>query len=201
MLALLKSGMKKRRTDISISSALSSDTVVELYKESFVAIGYIRKGHGFSGHAKVVLYDGYENVLDDQSFVFVEIEGYHVPFLIEERQSTKELLLKFEFIDSVEELKKFQGSQLYLLQKDVVTRQDDSNVQTDKTLVGLTIIDAQLGALGKIERVDSYPQQEMAIVVKDEKEILIPLHEELIEEINESEGWIKMNLPSGLLDI
>lgn len=175
--------------------------VIALYKEPFVEIGYIRKGHGFQGHAKVVLYSGFEEVLTSQSFLFFEIEGYHVPFYIEERQFLKDLIIKFQFIDSVEELKDFQGTRLFLLKRDLGLEDLATEQIPSRGLAGYLIIDIQIGDLGKIIRVDSYPQQEMAIVLIDGKEVLIPLHPELIETINEKEEWIKMRLPEGILDI
>lgn len=169
--------------------------------EEFVEIGYIKKGHGFKGHARVVVFEQWEKDLDQQEFIFIEIDGYKVPFAIEERHTFKDLVLKLEQINSVEELKKYQKRPFYLLKKDIKYGQEFIlKGAKDSKLIGLNIQDKTLGIIGEIARLDEYPQQEMAVIIgANNKEILIPLHESLIIEINHERGVIEMDLPEGLV--
>jgi len=64
--------------------------------------------------------------------------------------------------------------------------------------VGLHIEDITHGDLGPIVRIDAYPQQEMAIIIKDGTEILIPLHEQLMKSIDLDKKVVLMDLPEGL---
>mgnify|MGYP003841375859 CR=1 FL=1 len=50
--------------------------------------------------------------------------------------------------------------------------------------MNFTLVDAEIGELGKIEDVIEFPQQEMAVISHNEKEVFIPLHESLIEKLN-----------------
>ena len=54
---------------------------------------------------------------------------------------------------------------------------------------------------GEIKEVIAFPQQEMAVIFQEEKEIFIPLHKDLLEKIEEKKQCIHMNLPEGLLDL
>ena len=51
----------------------------------------------------------------------------------------------------------------------------------------------------KITKVEQYPQQLMAIVIHEGKEILIPLAEAYIEKIDIEKEQIIMTLPEGML--
>jgi len=169
--------------------------------EKYIEIGYIRKGHGYKGHARFIIFDDWLQDFMDQSFVFLQIDGYKVPFYIEERHNNKDLIVKLEHIDSVEALKKYHRYPLYLLEKDIKHASQQLENQTHlSSLIAKHIHDLTLGDLGPIIRIDEYPQQEMAVIKsKDNKEVLIPLHPQLIVEIDEEGGIIKMDLPEGLV--
>lgn len=172
-----------------------------LDQEEFIEIGYIRRGHGYKGHARVVVVDELKEDFMQQEFLFLEIDGYKVPFYVQERQDTKDIIIKLEHIDSVEDMQAYHKSPLYILKKDIKHAQDVIDAQ-EKTsaIVGMHIHDKSLGDVGAIIRVDEYPQQEMAIIMSAEgNEILIPLHPSLVTEIDEAARVIHMDLPAGLV--
>ena len=68
-------------------------------------------------------------------------------------------------------------------------------------LAGFTIVDLELGELGRIIEVIEFPQQEMAVISHNKNEIFIPINENLIEKIDKEKQYIYMNLPEGILDI
>ena len=67
--------------------------------------------------------------------------------------------------------------------------------------IGYTFIDEELGLIGKIEQILSLPGHFTALIMHDEKEVLIPLHESLIVRINKEKKELVFNLPSGLLNL
>jgi len=146
--------------------------------EEFVEIGYIRKGHGYKGHARIVIFEEWLKDLQEQDFIFVEIDGYKVPFYIEERSDQKGPIIKLEHIDSSEELTMYVKRQLFLLKKDIRHAAEIIESKGQKAeLVGYQIHDKMLGNIGVILRIDEYPQQEMGVIEgPNNQEILIPLH-------------------------
>ena len=50
-------------------------------------------------------------------------------------------------------------------------------------------------------RIEEYPQQMMLVINHLEKELLIPLTDEWITEINKEESYIDMQLPDNFLDV
>ena len=63
------------------------------------------------------------------------------------------------------------------------------------------IIDKETDAVYEILRVEEYPQQLMAVVQPGDKEILIPLSDQLITSIDKPNRVLMMNIPEGLLDL
>jgi 16S rRNA processing protein RimM len=66
---------------------------------------------------------------------------------------------------------------------------------------GFMIVDESLGELGVVKAIEEFPQQEMAIIMYHENEVLIPLNEFIIVNIDENKKVIQVNLPEGLLEI
>ncbi len=170
-----------------------------LYKSNFVEVGIIRRSHGYKGHAKVSIVDSFIDDFKKQNYVFIEIDGYKVPFRIEELSDDRDTIIKLSGCDSSEEMNRFQLQVLHLLSEDIAV-DDNEPLSKPNKLINMTIIDKTAGDIGAIIRVDDYPQQKMAIILDaNEKEVLIPLHESLIERISIEEDTIYMNLPEGLI--
>ncbi len=175
------------------------DKFKRLYKEDFTRIGIIRKSHGYKGHAKISVDDLYLGDLKNQTFVFIKIDGYKVPFRIESLEVARDTIIKFKNCDSSEAMDNYQLLELYLLTEDIQHIESTGDLKKDSYL-SMNIIDKEHGDLGKIVRVDEYPQQLMAILInKNHDEIMIPLHEALITHFAPEENNIYMDLPEGLI--
>ena len=170
-----------------------------LYLEEFINIGVIRRSHGYKGHAKVSIDDVYLDDLKRQKFIFLEIDGYKVPFKIEEFKDERDQILKFKGCSSSEDISKYQLHSLFLLKEDITVDEKTSDYMSSQ-LVGYELHDINMGNIGRVVRIDEYPQQLMAIVQDSNKvESMIPLHEKLIIETSEELKIITMDLPDGLV--
>lgn len=173
--------------------------------EKYVSIGFTKKCHGFKGDLKVQVDEIYLEDFLKSSVVFLLIKGKHVPYFIEKSRFGNELLLKLEEVDSKEAAHPLTSKELFLQAKQILAKEEreveiESNLEFEK-YIGYTILDTELGAIEKIKEIIEYPQQEMATLIYHEKEILIPLHQQLIEKIDDSQQYIYMNLPKGILDL
>ncbi len=63
------------------------------------------------------------------------------------------------------------------------------------------IIDKNFGEVGKIERIEEMPGNDMFVVKRGEKEVLLPVVEDLIIEIDDELKTITYNAPEGLIEI
>lgn len=173
---------------------------IKLYQEDFVHIGILKRAHGYKGHAKISIDDLYIDDLSEQDFLFIEVDAYHVPFKIVEIKEKRDIIVKFEGIDTPEELNRYHNRDLFLLKKDLkhaLGQIEEHDMMI--SLGGFELIDENLGLVGTIDRIEEYPQQLMAILNIGDREILIPIHPDLIIDLNLDDKKVIMKLPEGLI--
>jgi len=171
--------------------------------DQFVSIGFTKKPHGTRGELKIQIEDEYLEDFLRSDVVFLEITGKTIPFFMENMRSEKPLIVKFEDTDTREDAQFLAGKTVFLRQQDLSapapTDEDDEVALED--LVGFHIVDLTYGDIGEIEEIAELPEQLMAILTYQNREVLIPLVDDLIEEIHLSKKTVTMDLPEGLLEL
>jgi 16S rRNA processing protein RimM len=165
--------------------------------EKLVQIGQIKKPFGVKGDLRIRLEEAFEESFAQATVLFVKEKGNPVPYFIESVTDNKGWLLKLEDIDSPEQAKALSNQEIFLRAADV----QHTEIKLDATLEGFLLEDIEIGKIGTILEIVEYPQQLMAIVDYDNKEVLIPLTEELLVEIRPEEQVLIMELPEGLLNL
>jgi len=173
---------------------------------NFVEVGFVRKTHGVDGAVKVVVEDEYwEDVVQAEVFL-LEQKGQPIPYFVESKRSAGDLLIvQFEDVDSPEAAQQLVKAKLFLRESDILPEEERQleveEVYTFNYLKGFLLSDKEQGEIGKILEVIELPQQEFALIEYAGQERMIPLHEQLILEINEGEKTVLLDLPEGLLDL
>lgn len=163
-------------------------------------IGYITKTKGLKGEVQV--YFEYDEPADlSLDSVFAEINGKLVPYFIStyKLQNNQTGNFYFDDIDTIEKAQTLIRKKLYLPNSLKPVRIDDEFLITD--LKGFMVHDQTVGELGDIIEIHEYPQQFVAVVSYKFKEIMFPLNDDLIVEIDEGNGILKVDLPEGLIDL
>lgn len=163
-------------------------------------IGYITKTKGLKGEVQVYFeYDEPADLLLDS--VFAEINGKLVPFFISayKLQNNQTGNFYFDDIDTIEKAETLIRKKLYLPNTLKPVRDESEFLITD--LKGFIVYDNTVGELGEIIEIHEYPQQFVAVVPYQFKEIMFPLNDDLIIEIDEANGILKVDLPEGLIDL
>ena len=163
-------------------------------------IGYITKTKGLKGEVQVYFeYDEPADLLLES--VFAEINGKLIPFFIStyKLQNNQTGNFYFDDIDTIEKAQTLIRKKLYLSNSLKPVREDDEFLITD--LKGFIVHDQTVGELGEIIEIHEYPQQFVAVVSYQFKEIMFPLNDDLIVEIDEENGILKVDLPEGLIDL
>lgn len=169
-------------------------------KEESFYIGYITKTKGLKGELQ--LYFEFEDYQDlDLDVVFLELNGKMVPFFVASHKlyDNNTGLFYFDDVDHVDKAQPLVKKKAYLPLNKKPEREDDEFYYTD--LKGFIAVDETLGELGEIIEVNEYPQQFVATVNYQNKEILFPLNEDFIVEIDDEENILTLDLPEGLLDV
>ena len=63
------------------------------------------------------------------------------------------------------------------------------------------MVDALKGEIGEISDVLEYPTQAVIQVMKDGKEILIPIHDDIIQKVDKKAKILTVKAPEGLIDM
>lgn len=169
------------------------------HEEAFY-IGYFTKTKGLKGELQLYFeYD--EPGLLDLDVIFAEMNGKMVPFFVSafKMQPNNTGNIYLDDIDHIDKAQPLLKKKVYLPISKMPNRDDDDFHYTD--LVGFIVTDETHGELGEILEVNEYPQQFVATVSYQEKEIMFPLNDDMIVEIDEDASTLLVNLPDGLLDI
>lgn len=168
--------------------------------EEGFCIGYITKTKGLKG--EVQLYFEYDQPeLLDLDVVFADFNGKMVPYFVSSYKLQHNNTGNF-FFDDIDHIDKAQAlikKKIYLPLTKMPEEEDGEFHYED--LEGFLVLDENHGELGEIIEVHEYPQQFVATVAYRNKEIMFPLNEDMIVDIDEEEGILRVDLPDGLLDI
>lgn len=165
----------------------------------FTEIGKLLKPHGVKGELKCFIEDEYVEDVLKSGLVYVAQGQSSLPYFIESIRSQNPFLIKLETIDNKEEAVLVAHQKLTVPTK-VLSRLivEESDLEYH-FLEGWSMIDKELGDIGKVDRIEEYPQQEMAFVQQGEEEHLVPLHKDLILDIDKKSKRIMVALPAGLI--
>ncbi len=161
-------------------------------------LGEVIKTHGLNGEVSISLDVDFPEHYRKLESVFLRSEGKLVPFFVSNIQINGEkALVKFEDVDSIEQAKALVKSELFLpltqlpkLAKGKFYFHDliGCQVLEDEKLIG-TVKDVYEGA------------NELMAVSRNENEVLIPLIDEVLVDVDIEAKIIVVSLPDGLLDL
>lgn len=165
-----------------------------------VSVGKIVATHGLRGEMILEHGLGHKTSVQALKVIFIEEKGgSRIPYFVTEvkGRTVNEASLLLEGIATREQAQK-------LLQKKVWFKQEDFekmvSPQSTIALIGYTIIENKQ-KLGEISEIIEQPHQVLCTIIINEKEVLIPLHEETLQKIDRRKKEVHVQLPEGLLDI
>jgi len=163
-------------------------------------LGQISKVYGYEGFVVVRFEKRFIGDYFEQESVFLEIEGKPVPFFIEEQEYAggDAIRLKFEGYETDAKVGEFVGCKVYLTGND-----EPGNEETDISMLKDYSVSTKKGVvLGSVkEIIDNTSQYLLVVLSPAGKEILVPLHEELIVEIDEEKKLLVVDIPEDIISI
>ena len=164
-------------------------------------IGYISKVHGLRGEVTVVLDVDDPSQYEDLEHVFLEQKSRLAPYFLEHfvLQPGNKALAKFEDYDSVNDASTLVGAVIYLPLNALPELKDDQYYFHD--LIGYTVEDKNHGELGEIKIIYDLQTQDLIGLDYKGKEILIPIQDGIIIQVDKTAKKVFCQLPEGLLDI
>jgi len=163
-------------------------------------IGYITRTRGLKGELQIYFeFEDYQDI--DWDFILVDIDKKLVPFFIDsiKLHNNKTGFIFLQDIDHVDKVTPLLRKKVYLPLDKIPKRDEDDFRWTD--LIGYWVVDDKQGELGEIIEIQEMPQQHIATVDMEGKDLMFPLSEDLILGIDTEEEVIEVNLPEGLVDL
>jgi 16S rRNA processing protein RimM len=170
-------------------------------KKDCFLFGTVFKLHGYKGDVNIYNDDDIPFDFSALDYFLIDQNNELVPYFIERARPTKPnvVLVKFEDVNSEAAAKKIHKLKVYL-PKELLPETDENEI-TEKKLIGYTVIDINLGKLGKITYINSQTAQQLIYVSKDGKEFCFPMHEQFVKGIDPQEGIMEVEIPKEFLDL
>lgn len=169
-------------------------------QDEIIETGNFNKPHGVKGEISATFFCAPEDVAGF-SCLISNIDGIYVPFFIESSRikNAQTLLLKIEGINNEVEAKILSNHEIYVLKKEY-SAETNGDISAGY-FIGFTVVDKNSGPAGIIKDIDDSTENALFIVQKQEQEILIPIADDFIYEIDYDNKIIKMNLPQGMTEL
>ena len=169
-------------------------------KDECFILGYIQKPHGLDGTLHFNIDSDEPEAYTEIDACFLEVNGQLVPYFVEYLHfATQRILLKLEGIDSQAQARELQGSKLYL-PLEMLPKLPEGEFYYYQ-IVDYTVVDAQQGALGQVSRIYDEGPQDLIGMRYQEREILIPIVDDIVQGADHEKQVLHVNLPEGLVDI
>lgn len=171
-----------------------------MQKEDCYYVGKITKPHGFKGNLIVHLETDEPELYENMESVFIETNGMLVPFFFEFAQvhGNNKLLVKFEDV-SAEEAERLVNKELYL-PLDTLPELEGNDFYYHE-IIGFTLYDQTNTEIGVIQSINDSTAQALFELEFEGKQILIPIVDEWILEVDRENQAILVNVPDGLIDL
>ncbi len=169
--------------------------------EDFYYLGKVTRLYSFKG--ELVFYFDVDDISEysELDAVFIDINGDIIPFVIEKINFTtaKNAIVKLSDINTESDAKKLVNRALYL---PISTLPElEGNKFYYHEVIGFEVWDINEGRVGVIESVNDMAAQALFEIKDGFTEILLPIVDNFIVEVNRKEKKVIVEFPEGLLDI
>lgn len=167
----------------------------------YVSVGKILNFHGIRGEAKVGFSKNQQDFLASLEFVFIKVNNDYRRLVIENIRFNKDFaLMKFEGINSINDLLPYKGTFLYVEEQTIRENLEEDEFLIDE-LVGLSIYDANDNKLGFVVGVSNNGANDLLSVKTNAKKVvLIPFVKAIVTDVSIKDKKVVINNIEGLLE-
>jgi len=165
-----------------------------------IYLGKILKPFSYKGELKIYIEDFYIDQIKELDSFLLKIQGSYIPFTIKAITKNKSNIFRISLdgIDSEDLAKKLTGIEIY--SENNLIKSENSKTNKNYIFIDFVIYNNN-SIIGKIIDIIENKNQDLFVVVFNEKRILIPLVDEFVVKIDNDNKKILMNLPEGLTDL
>lgn len=165
-----------------------------------IAIGKISKPVGTRGEVKILpLTDDMQRFTPLQA-AWIGRDAAHVELkkIVKKRIDAKHVVLQLQGIETIEEAERIKNFYLFIQQEDAVTPRPGSFFIDD--IIGCEVVTEEQAVVGVITDVLSLPMNDVWVVKKGSKEILLPAVKAIIRQVDVESKRIMVHAVDGLVD-
>ena len=174
--------------------------VDKMKKEDCFYLGRIAKTHGIKGEVTIKIEADDPSAYLDMKYFYLEYNKVLTPFFVEKLiLSGDKFFAAIQDVKTLEAAQNFVGKSVYL-PLEMLPKLSGKQFYFHE-VKGFALVDAEKGELGPISDILEYPTQAIIQVMKDGKEILIPILDEIIQKVDREEKKLYVKAPEGLIDM
>lgn len=173
-------------------------------REDCIKIGEVSKTHNLQGSVVISSdSDLLERYADEP--VFLQLDGAPVPFFIAEDGLTvrnhSSYIVKFDYVNSLSQAERLTGCEV-LLERALLEEDELDELDYDiYELIGCEVADQVSGETGKVTDVADYSGNVVLTVYILGKEILLPLSENFVCEVDFEHRFLQVLIPQELAEL
>lgn len=167
----------------------------------FISVGKILNFHGIQGEAKVGFSKNQQDFFCSLKEVFVNDKDDYRQLKIKNIRLNKNFaIVKFEGINSIDELMEYKGSLLFVREDTIREALDEDEFLIDE-LVGLDVVDAEGNKLGFVVGVSNNGANDLLSVKTKSKNVsLVPFVKAIVTGVSLKDKKVTINNIEGLLE-
>lgn len=168
--------------------------------ENLLEIGKIVNTHGLRGEVKVVPWTDTPDDFEAVSNVFIKIKREYKPLTVQSvRYQKNNLIVKFKEFDNINDVEGFKGMTLYCHRDELGELPEGVYYIVD--LIGLDVVTEDGNHVGVIADVFNTGANDIYDVKReDKKNLLLPVIDEVVKEIDMEKRQVTVNIMEGLDD-
>lgn len=170
-------------------------------KEDCFYLGKIVRKYSFKGELLIKLDTDQPELYENLDAMFIDVRKTLIPFFVESSQLHKSDLLRVQFEDVTTEADadSLMKSDIYLPLE--LLPKLEGNKFYFHEVIGFTIEDKNYGNVGTITGINDSTAQALFEVENNGVEILIPMNDEFILNVDRENKIILVETPEGLIDL
>ena len=169
-------------------------------KEDCFYLGRIAKTHGLKGEVTLKVEADDPSAYLDMKHFFLEINKVLTPFSVDRiTPSGDKFFIAVKDVKTMEQAQNLVGKTVYL-PLEMLPKLSGKQFYYHE-IVGFTVVDTENGELGPVTEVLEYPTQAILQIVKGKKEILIPILDQVIQNVDRDKKILQITAPEGLIDM
>jgi len=170
-------------------------------KEDCFFLGRVVKKYSFKGELLIKLDTDEPKLYEHLDALFLQVRRSLIPFIVEKSSLHKSNLLRVQLddVNSEEDADRLLKSEVYLPLSALPKLEGNKFYYHE--IIGFKLIDENFGEVGEIICVNDSTSQHLFVVKHNEKEVLIPMHDEIIKKVDRSKKEIFAKTPNGLIEL